>query len=86
VIIHPGGTDHSSTLSAARICRRPYGWICRRPALLSCWTARVGEEDRKPVSETSSIVWPIDRTRVPLGKESTMYESNSSGHQLHVPG
>jgi len=43
----------------------------------------VGEEDRKPVSETSSIVCPIERTRVPLGKERTMYESNSSACQLH---
>lgn len=44
----------------------------------------MGEDERKPVSETSSMVWPIDRTRVPLGKERTIYESNSSAHQLEV--
>jgi len=40
-----------------------------------CWTARVGAEDRKPVSWTSSIVSPIDRTSVPLTNDKTIYES-----------
>jgi hypothetical protein len=40
----------------------------------------------KPVSLTSSIVWPMDRTRVPLGKDRTMYESNSSEASLALDG
>lgn len=40
--------------------------------------AMVGEVPRKPESVTSSTVSPMDRTRVALVKDTTMYESYSS--------
>ena len=41
--------------------------------------ARVGVVPRNPESVTSSTVSPMERTRVALVKETTMYASYSSG-------
>ena len=61
-------------------------WTCRRASLPICWTANVGAEDKNPVSWTSSMVSPIDRTRVPLTNERIMYDSNSSNEGDSVYG
>ena len=39
----------------------------------------MGVVPRNPESVTSSTVSPMERTRVALVKDTTMYESNSSG-------
>ena len=45
----------------------------------------VGAEDKNPVSWTSSIVSPMERTRVPFTKDRIMYESNGSKRESATP-
>lgn len=68
-IVLPCGTFHSLTRRSERTWRMPWGCTCSKASEPICWTARVGAEERNPVSWTSSIVSPIDRTSVPLTKE-----------------
>lgn len=68
-MVLPEGARHSFTRLSERTCRIPCGWTWRSASEPICWTANVGAEDKNPVSWTSSIVSPIERTKVPFTNE-----------------
>ncbi len=49
-IVFPDGTLHSFTRRSDKTCRMPCGWTCSSASAPICCTARVGADERKPVS------------------------------------
>ena len=78
------GGFHSFSRPSDLTCRMPPGCTCTIESSPIEATQRVGESVLRPESVTSSTVSPMERIRVALTNETTMYASCKSSRRLRT--